>query len=261
MPSLQKSYAKQIHDGLTWGATWTPQTRVEVGDVGSFIDGVFVKATDLSLLEIPFATENAAYNTDLNFTSERGVSIDTKIGGTTSPAFQAVAEADAGIAISFKRDAGVAMALSGLDGERIRDRPALEQALRERFSAGNWPDEYAVVVERMKAQAATIVISRAAGTRVEFEAQAALPGGAAALAALSGGVSLAYADAMAQLIVAKDGLTPLFHTLRLKRSFWTGQVGTVFSRAIDGDAPEAPQPAAEPVGDDAFETIDFDPGD
>jgi hypothetical protein len=175
--------------------------------------------------------------------------------------FQGIAQADAGIAISFERSAGVAMVLAGLGGERIRNRPALEQTLRERFNAKNWPSEYAVVVERMKAQTATLVISHTAGTRVEFGVQAALPGGAAAIAALSGDVSLAYADAMAQLIVAKSGLTPLFHTLRLKRSHWTGQVGTVFSRAFDSDALETPQPTADPVGDDAFETIDFDPGD
>jgi hypothetical protein len=260
MASLQKSYAEQVHDGLSWGGTWIPSTRVDVGDVGTFIDGVFVKVTDLSLLEISFSTEPSSYTADLSFSSQRGVSINTKAAGESSAAFQAVGAAKAGVAVSFQRGAGVVLSLSQLNGERVRDRPALEQELRRRLGSASWQEDYAVVVERLHAESATILMSREAGTKVEFEAAANVPGGAAALGSLAAGVNLAYADAMSQLLVAKSGLTPLFHTLRLKRGRWTGSVKAVFERAsLDASSnPAEPERQLPDTDADAFETVDFD---
>lgn len=259
MASLQNTYAKQVRDGLKWGATWPPQTRVAVGDVGEFVDGIFVKATDLELLKIAFETEDGAYETDMHFSSERGVEVSTKLSGATSKAFSALAEADAGFAISFKRSGGIAMAMSGISGERIRDRRSLEGLLLDRFNRGEWPEEYAVIVDCLKAETATILISRKAGTRVELQTTAKLPGGAAAIGALSGGVSLAYADAMSQLIIAKQGLTPLFHSVRLKRDIWRGETRTVYHREESEEVGDEDMPVPQLPENDALEDIDFDP--
>lgn len=159
MASLQNSYAREVREGLGWGATWLPSMRVQVGDVGTFMDGVFVKGTDLALLKIPFSTEASSHPVDLNFSSQRGVSITTKAAGETSAAFQGVLAAHAGIAVSFERKAGVVMSLTGLDGERVRDRPALEAELQRRLNGGGgWQESFAVVVERLAARSATILL-------------------------------------------------------------------------------------------------------
>jgi hypothetical protein len=229
--TLQATYAEQVAQGLSWGATWFPSSITEVGDVGTFVDGVFVKATDLALLQVAFATEPSSYDADLDFSSQKGVTISAKTAGQTSAAFQSVAKAQAGIAVSFQRDAGVVMSLSGLSGTRIENRAGLEEELSARLKAKKgWSEDYAVVVEVMHADSATILLSREAGTKVEFETKADIQGAGVPLGALSAGVSLAYADAMAQLLVAKSGLTPLLHTLRLKEGFWTGKIKTIFDR-------------------------------
>jgi hypothetical protein len=63
---------------------------------------------------------------------------------------------------------------------------------------------------------------------------------------------------MAQLLVAKSGLTPLFHTLRLKRGFWTGSIKTVFDRVAADTSAVAGEAGHEVPEADAFETVDFD---
>jgi hypothetical protein len=115
-----------------------------------------------------------------------------------------------------------------------------------------------VVVQRLEAKSGTIVVSRDAGTKIEFEAEGNVPGGAAALGSLSAGASLAYADAMSQLLVGKAGLTPLFHTLRLDRGFWSGTLKPIFYRADEGGPPPPAADVQQIPEDAAFGTVDYD---
>jgi hypothetical protein len=258
MADLPKEYAGQIHDGLSWGGTWIPSIKLEVGDVGTFINGVFTKATDLELVGIPFEEEDAAHEAELTFASKEGVEIEAKAAGQTSAKFSAVAQANAGVKISFSRAAGIAMSLSGVTGKRMANRAALEQELRRRLETGaGWDEKFAVVVERLEAKSGSVLVSSEGGTKVEFAVEGDVPGGVAALGGLSAGAKLAYSDAMSQLLVGKSGLTPLYHTLRLKRGFWSGRLSPVFYRTDDGEPPPADGGYDLPEKD-AFEIVDFD---
>lgn len=63
---------------------------------------------------------------------------------------------------------------------------------------------------------------------------------------------------MSQLLVAKEGLTPLLHTMRLKRGFWTGSLKPVFGRIAADAVADAGHPQPEIPSAEAFETVDYD---
>lgn len=115
-------YAKEIRDRLHYGATWTPGTPLKLGQVGTFENGVFVPKSNLGALGIKrFELEADSKATSYTYSSSSGVSLNFKAKGASSQTFKSLAEAEAGVAISFTRENAVVFGVSDRYEHRIAD--------------------------------------------------------------------------------------------------------------------------------------------
>src|SRR5215212_9385870 len=97
-------YAKEISQGLNYGATWTPGTPLKLGHMGTFVNGVFRPQGNIQALGISFEVEVDPTATKYTYASQGGVSLSFKAQGQSSQLFQSLAEAEAGARISFTRE-------------------------------------------------------------------------------------------------------------------------------------------------------------
>jgi hypothetical protein len=238
-------YAEEITENLGYGATWTPGTPLRLGTVGTFRNGVLLPLSHLDSLGIEFETESDPSPTTYTHMSEGDVSLSFKASGETDDAFQALAKAEAGAAVSFARGNAVLFSAGGCSETRVADVPGLEADLIRAAREGRWKPKWAVVTHLVEAESATIMLSTERGSRVELRAGGTVGQGPLDLADLSGGVSLASAGSLSQMIVAESGLTPLFHAYGIKRKLLRDDYQGGFM-------------ATDDAADDPFERIDFD---
>ena len=123
-------------------------TDLRLGTTGRITDGEFVYEHDLKDrgLEVPAANEAQTGTTDYQWATEGGVDISVKASGQTDAAFQAVAAADVGFKLAFKKQEAMAIVYRGAHGRQITDqmrtgrphgqvlerRPVAEDAARRR---------------------------------------------------------------------------------------------------------------------------------
>ena len=246
-------YAKEITHGLRYGATWTPGTPLRLGQIGTFEDGIFLPLGHLNTMGIRFGLELDTSPTTYTYMSAAGVSLRFKAKGETSSLYKSLSEAKAGVAITFDRENAVVFSASGCLEHRISDILSLQALLADLLNGGGWKENWAVVTHLVVADSATVVLSQSANTVLELEATGSAGSGPAKVGDISGGVALSFSDSMNQLIVASPGLTPLFHSMRLKRSFWTGEPTPVLNKAV---VPSKPRQRV--VATNSFEVVDFE---
>lgn len=251
------TYSKEINRGLFYGATWTPGTQLKLGTIGTFRKGIFVPQSRLSSFDIVFEEEWDNSKTSYTYASSSGVSLEFKGKGQVGKDFKSLTDAVAGVAVRFTRSNAVMFSIGNCLEHRIKDILALQQELAHRLTRQNWNEEWAVVTHLVEAASGTILLSSSSDTTVELEASGSGGSGPVSLGDLSAGVKMSYADSMNQLIVAEEGLTPLYHTLRLKRSFWTGKPTPVFNKSTIRDAAVESQ-TQKTIRAEDFEQIDLD---
>ncbi len=245
-------YANEIRAGLHYGATWTPGTPLRLGQIGTFQNGIFVPLGHLSSMGIEVALDLDTSPTTYNYASAAGVSLRFKARGESSSQYRSLGEAEAGVAITFSKENAIVFSASGCLEHRIADILGLQALLTKLLLAGGWKEDWAVITHLVAAETASIVLAQSANTVIELEAAGTAGNGFTKLGDISGGVALSYSDSMNQLIIATSGLTPLFHAMRLKRSFWTGKPTPVLNKAAASADP------TRVVQGDSFETVDFD---
>src|SRR4051794_14329993 len=106
MQGTAKRYTSEIHSALQYHAIWLPSTPLSLGVIGDLQDGVVVPIDNLKqALGINVEAEPLSMQSteSLMYQSQSGVTIQTKASGATTTLFKGIAEAEAGIAVSFSR--------------------------------------------------------------------------------------------------------------------------------------------------------------
>lgn len=218
---INESYTRELKENLNYTATWLPNVKLALGDVGVLSDYEFVPRTNLKNLGIPYRESAAGTPATYNYMSAGSVTRDVKLAGKAPVAGSALADVDAGITFHFATTSAVVFLATNCTVRTIADQEPLKRAILERFKAHDWERDYVVVTELVTAGSTTVIISEGANGQYELKAKAGL---APTLEAINveGNFSLVHDSQIGFNCLAKAGLTPLFRCLGIKGRFRPG---------------------------------------
>lgn len=216
MKSPVKQYTNELYKKFGYYATWMPGTPMELGTIGIMDGKVFVKRTHLRNLSIAFDTDEDPSRDDLDYTSETGVTFTPKVSGTIPSAGSVLTQADAGFTVEFSREKALLFKVKGAQYVSIRDQEKLGREIARLKEEGKWKKEWVVIVELVKADSATILISGSANSKIELKANANIGATKLDIADASLELGIAISKSMSTNIIAEQGLTPLFRVRRTR---------------------------------------------
>lgn len=252
MEAASKSYVKGIWQRFSYLATWLPNTRLQLGDVGVQDGQAFRRVTSLKDLGIAFQVRTGADRVDFTYTSQSGVTIQAKAQGQVA-AGSPLASAQAGISIEFGEAGAFLFQAVGCSIDEIEDKAAVGRAAIALFQQGQWEPDWAVVDTLVKADSATIVVSNSQDAGLDLSAD--VPVTIGDLAKADAGLAVKAQRGDVVRFIAARGLAPLFKLSRVQRPLltrWFGGGGRITFggpavRTDDAPAPEAGNPL-EQVG-------------
>src|SRR5882724_3193784 len=130
MAAINRQYAREMNEKFGYFATWLPNVRVKLGDVGVVREHVFEPVSSLHQMGIAFVIDRDRQTADLDYTSSDAVSIETKVSGAVHDPAATTASADGNISISFGRANAVAFQASGCVTSKIADVKSLGEVTR-----------------------------------------------------------------------------------------------------------------------------------
>lgn len=233
-----------------------------MGDVGVFDRGVFDRQTSLDELGIGFDVREDETPADYVTQSSRGVDVTYSLAGESAQGFQAITEVDAGARIEFSREnAFVFSAPSCLEHE-IADKSGMKREILRQLEEGglNWEKNYTVVTDLVEAPSATIIISGSSESAIELRAKADVGREWFTLGGISADVEEAYSRDVQTKVIAAQGITPLFLSLRPKKSLLDRIIGLLSDGSVAAEGEFAPERAYEDeeMADSLFEEVDIE---
>src|SRR5882672_7330363 len=102
MTSTGMTYLHEMHQRFAYLATWLPNVKLELGDVGVLRGEQFRQMTTLKELCVPFITRRGEAPLDFSYTSASGVALQIKAKGKAA-AGTALPLAKAGVAVKFSK--------------------------------------------------------------------------------------------------------------------------------------------------------------
>ncbi len=250
MADASNLYVKSIYDKFSYLATWLPNTRLELGDVGIREGEFFKRMTSLKDMGASFNVRSGNSSVDFTYTSKSGVILKTKAAGEVA-AGTTLPVAQAGILIDFSKEGAFLFQALGCLVDELDDKTGLGQAIIELHKKGNWDLNWAVVDTVVKANSATIVVSNSHNAALELTAKA--PVAATNLANLDTGLTVNSQRGDVIRFLAINGLIPLFKLSRIKKSILSQLLGTRQPIYFGGKAPA--DPAHLPSGAGVLEAV------
>ncbi|HET7149473.1 MAG TPA: hypothetical protein VFI73_13360 [Candidatus Nitrosopolaris sp.] len=220
---ISGQYTKEIQEQLKYTATWLPNVRISLGDVGTLQDHEFHPQGNLSDFGIAFETSEGTGQAEFDYASKDGVSVQVKLVGEAPPLGSTLAQADAGVTIKFGRENAVLFRATRCTSSRIRNINALGRTIIEKSSNNDWQKELAVVTQVISAEGTTIIISHGNNSQIELSAKGKLEPGKVNLADVSADFNISNESNIATRFVAEPNMTPLFEAWGLTHSPWSRQ--------------------------------------
>jgi hypothetical protein len=254
MSTIHRQYTEQLRKQFGYWATWAPGVPLKLGQIGTFQDGVFVPESDLGHLGIQFSINRDESPSDYAYQSTKGVSIQSKVKGKSSKAFQSLTRLDAGVGISFTKEGAVVFSARGCRHNRIDDEFRLKEELLALAQAGKWDYDRAVVTHVADADCCTVLVSQKSNSRVELRASADIGNELVDLADAKADLKVAFNTGMYTIMVSQRKVTPLFRAVRLAKSIF-GPPGMV--AAMTEMAPSGELATASGAGEVELEEVDL----
>jgi hypothetical protein len=215
--AVNVQYTRELHDRFGYSATWVPTSEVRLGDVGVLRKHQYERVRTLADLDIGFERRNASSMGSLDHASSSGVSLTIKAAGELPLANSILAQADAGIAVSFDAEGAILFQAAACMVTSIEDQHALGEQLLQMYDRGDWPEEYVVVTEIVRAERATILISNSRAATIEFKTQANVHLSEYSLVDADVKLQVARSRNIGTQVVAEGELTPLFKAKGVRR--------------------------------------------
>jgi hypothetical protein len=214
MVAINRQYAREMNEKFGYFATWLPNVRVKLGDVGVVREHVFEPVSSLEQMGIAFVIDRDSQAADLDYTSSDAVSIETKVSGAVhDPA----AAADGSINISFSRANAVVFQASGCVTSKISDVRSLGDQILSLYHRDEWDLDHVVVTDLITAVGATILISNGQNAHIDLALKGQAAPAMAKLADANANVTVTRAVGIGTRIVGAAGLTPLFKAAGVRR--------------------------------------------
>jgi hypothetical protein len=212
--------------GEGYWATWQPNVRHTLGEVGVIEHGMLVSIDHLRDQGLALEPEAQTTSRDVvTYRSNEAIRVTMKAAGTASAGLLALSAAEAGAVVEFGHDGGIVLDLSGVQETRLPRQQDLAKHVVSRWRQGEWRENQVVVTHLLAARSGTILAAAGSGARAELRftaPQPALP----VEANLSAGFEVAHSEALSVRIAGKE-LTPVFRVIGLKTT-WLGRIKTVY---------------------------------
>lgn len=242
--SIASRYTGEMYDRYRYLATWLPNKRIELGDVGVLEGDVFKRLTSLADLQITFAKRPGKDTLEFNETSNSGVKID--LGATTTAPG---AGAGGGLTANFSEEGAFVFRASGCLMHEIADKVSLGKEVLAQCKSGLWDANWRIVDTVVRAESSTIMLSRSKQSSLSLSATSPLQ--LANLASADTKLTVVAQSGDILHMLAEKGLTPLFTLLGVKQSWISKLFGgaPTFGGVASVTGPE------EPTAEDLFEPV------
>ena len=263
MISVQRRYAETLHESFpTYYANFPPNNPVSVGDFGILANGIYTRAGSLrKSFGISLAKPTIGSPATFQFSSKQGVQVDVGAGAQLA----AGATGSASGSVKFGAAGAVFFVAAGCRVESFPDELLLRDIIRDLYLQRRWESKWALVTQRVSADALNMMTAEEEGAFIEFQAQ-----GTGHIdftdAAVAGRLREGKSRSIGFKFVAAKGTTPFVKLLRVRRTMF-GRVVHVERAAQDrpedldrererlertGEPLEAAFEGAEVGGDDTF---------
>ena len=220
MVAINRQYAREMNEKFGYFATWLPNVRVKLGDVGVVREHVFEPVSSLEQMGIAFVIDRDRQTADLDYTSSDAVSIETKVSGAVHDPAATTASADGNISISFSRADAVVFQALGCLTSKIADVKSLGDQILSLYHNEKWDPDHVVVTDLITAAGATILISNGQNAHIDLALKGQAAPAMAKLADANANLTVTRAVGIGTRIVAAAGLTPLFKVAGVRRRFF-----------------------------------------
>ncbi len=150
------------------------------------------------------------------------VSVSFKAAGTAPPQGSALALEEAGFTIELGQENSVVFEAVGCRHERFADVDDVGSQILDRVDAKLWRLDYVLITEVVRADSATVLISK--GGRARFEASIRGGGGefgAVSIGDAKLGIAVRRSSSLGIEIAAQTDLTPLYTAYRVRKRWWS----------------------------------------
>lgn len=221
--------------------TWLPAVRLSVGDYGVLEKDVFSREgniyTDFKIEVKPKPGEKSP---SLNFSSEKGVALTTKIKGKVEPKAELLGEADAGFIVEFSKGSGYICNLKEYSVTLIENLGKIKTEVLQRFNEGKWDENHVIISQVITADSSTILVSGQSSTKLEFKANADVKVADMDIADAKMKLQYLSGKTIAVNEAGREGTTPLYRAIGIDKKFL--RAAKVSNR---GDGPEDQDPFIE----------------
>lgn len=215
-------YLKSLYEKTHgYRPTWLPDTPIQIGDVGILENDVFVKESTLQEYGIFAQIETSESNSNIDFSSEHGITITTKIAGKVDPKAVNLGMADAGFIVEFNHENSFIFRLNGSRTSIISNLGRVKEEVLHRFREGQWSEDLVIISQLLEAKSATVLVSGQAGSKVELKAQGNLNISTMDIADASLNLKLESGQSLAATILGQEGITPLYRAIGVKKPLFS----------------------------------------
>lgn len=253
---VNERYTRELKENLNYTATWLPNLKLALGDVGLLSKHEFIYRTNLDKLKIPFEASKRGAKASYSHTSSNAVTRDIKLAGQAPLLGSTLADADAGITFSFGGQQGIVFLASECTIRVIADQEPLKQAILDAFRSGRWERDYVVVTELVEAGATTIIVAQGTSGRYELKAKAGLVPTFDGMN-VQGNFALVHDAEIGFHCLAERGMTPLFRCLGVRTGLFRDDVVTRDAIVRGADAATVSTPSKGEAIVDEVEYEDF----
>ncbi len=183
--------------------------------------------------------KNGIATADINFGFETGVKFEAKFQGSAKLPNSALDINDAGFRISFDNEASYLLLTKGTSVNIIENIAQLGDAIISLFKSGEWNRDWLILAQIVKADIATLLISRNSKSAVELKAEGAVSGFSDDLVNADINFSLVSNSSVYTNIIGRQGpFYPLFKLfgVKIRRS---RPIGTNFKGINEVDSMSA----------------------
>jgi hypothetical protein len=193
--------------------TFPPGALVEVGWIGKMDNGQFVPTSDLNAHGYRFQKRTIAMPA-MRFATAGAVDFIASSKGKLSKAVSAVASADAGLKIAFKKESAIAIVLDPVSETYIKNVDAVS-AWMDGPGRKKLDEDHVIVTHVRRAKSGVIAMAQTAGAEVQLKTDVSLGQGKVALGSVGGKLNFVTSNSTEFVSTpsGRSGLTPFYRVL------------------------------------------------
>jgi len=216
MLSPAMRYAIGIQKGLEkYFATWLPNQRIMVGDVGEINALTFNKLTTLEELGVEHYYDAGVNCISLDYTSGDDVSITAKssLSGDDVP----LAESSALIAVEFGKIGAYLFKANNGKGLTISNMMSVGKQIIELYKKKVWNRDWVMVSHVISFDSATIMVANSTSAKIKLEAKCEISDDIFSRLKSDSKVNVVHQSGEIIKVIAENGVTPIYQLYGIRR--------------------------------------------